>query len=232
MAPYTPLVRPRRYFASREVNFARVMAVVGILFFAGPLTIYGVGWVVTEHVDGTVQVDNPERPPESYCTNVGGCEEPKRVERDVDRVIWDAMDELLGPAFLTYPLLLGVLTLLIHGGVWLVGGERGWFPTLAVVAWGVVPSLAVVALSLIGLWLTFEPVAVSPGDDVGAALAPLETQAEAFRPFRTAGTVVAAVWAAVVWRAGLIERQGLPNTEASLLAGLVAALNTVGVLAL
>lgn len=231
MAPYTPLVRPRRYFAAREINFFRVMAVVGVLLFAGPLTIYGVGWVMTDHVDGTVRVDNPERPPESYC-DVGDCEEPAQVERNVDGVIWDAMDRLLGPAFLVYPLLLGVLTLLLHGGVWLVGGEQGWFATFAVVAWGVLPSLAVVVLSLVGLWLTFDPVTLSPGDDVGAALASLETQAEAFRPYRSAGTLAAAAWGGIIWRAGLIEHQGLRRVEATLSAGLVAAFNAAGALLL
>lgn len=65
---------------------------------------YGVGWVLTATVDGTVTVDNPTRPPDSSCETAGGCEEPERIERNVDAVIWDVMDEVAGPAFLVYAL--------------------------------------------------------------------------------------------------------------------------------
>lgn len=229
MPPYTPLLRPSRYFAAREVDFFRVMAVVGVLLFTGPLAVYGVGWVMTANVDGTVMVDNPERPPDFYCENTGGCEEPEQVEQDVDTVIWNVMDDIVGPAFLVYPLVLGLVTAGLHSGVWLADGDRGWFPTFAVAAWGLLPTVAVVGVSLVGLWLTVDPVIVTPGDDIGAALAPLEDQFRAFGPYRTVGTVVAAVWGGLIWRAGLGEHQGLPNVEATLVAALVAGFYAVGV---
>lgn len=232
MAPYTPLLRPRRYFAASEVNFFRVMAVVAVLLFTGPLAVYGIGWVITDSVDGTVTVDNPERPPDFFCEDRGGCEEPEQIEQDVDTVIWDVMDRFVGPAFLAYPLILGVLTLLLHGGVWVVGGDRGWFPTLAVAAWGLLPTVAIVAVSIAGLWLTIDPVTVSPNDDIGVALAPLEDQFRAFGPYRTVGTIVASIWGGLIWRAGLAEHQGLPNMEATLVAGMVATLYAAGAILL
>lgn len=226
MAPYTPFLRPRRYFAAHDVSFARVAAVFGILLMIGPLTVYGVGWALTANVDGTVLVDNPARPPDAFCPE-DGCEEPEQIERDVDTAIWDVMDRFVGPSFVVYPLVLIALTLLMHGGVWVVGGERGWFPTFAVVAWGLVPTLAVVGLVVVGLYATIDPITVSPGEDLSAAVAPLEAQLRAFRPYGRAGSVIAAVWGGLIWRAGLIEHQGLPNTEATLIAGVVAVLDAV-----
>lgn len=117
------------------------------------------------------------------------------------------------------------MTLLLHGGVWLVGGDQGWFRTVAVAAWGLVPSVAVVAVTVAALWLAVDPVTVSPGDDVGAAVAPLEAQFRAVRPYRTVGAVLSAVWGGLIWRAGLAHYQGLPVPAATVVAGLVALLN-------
>ncbi|NIQ57978.1 MAG: hypothetical protein GWN71_32780, partial [Gammaproteobacteria bacterium] len=91
MAPYTPLLRPRRYFAEREVRIDRVAAVAFVLLLAGPLTVYGVGWALTANLSGSVMVDNPARPPDAFCPE-DGCEEPERIERDVDAVLWDLLD--------------------------------------------------------------------------------------------------------------------------------------------
>lgn len=238
MSPSTPLLRPRRYFASRPPHFYKVMAVFGLLLFTGPLTVYGVGWVLTANVDGTVTVDNPTRPPEWVCEDTPSegstfdCDEPAQVERNVDAVLWDVMDRFIGPAFAVYPVVLLVLTLLLQGGVRLVDGSGGWFETFALACWGVLPSLGAVGVSLAALWLTVDPVTVSPTDDLSATLAPLEAQIRAVRPSRTAATVVAALWGAAIWRAGLLERLGLPNAEATILAGLVAALHAGGAIAL
>lgn len=238
MAPYTPLLRPGLYFAGREVSFFRVMALVGLLAAAGPMTIYGVGWVVTDAVDGTLRVDNPARPPEAFCDEDDGvfadepdCDEPKQIERNVDALIWEAMGEFAGPSFIVYPLGLLVVTLLLHGGAGLYGTEQGWFPTFAVAAWGLAPAVLGVAVALVALALTVDPVTVAPGDDVGAALQPLEAQFRAVEPYRAVVTAATAAWGGYIWRAGLAEQQGLPSTEATLVAGIVAVLHAaVGLL--
>lgn len=231
MPPFTPLLRPRRYFASRPTHLPKVLAVVGLLLFTGPLTVYGVGWVLTGAVDGTVTVDNPNRPPDWVCEDRSDgdsafdCDEPAQLERDVDAVIWDVMGEFAGPAVAVYPVVLLVLTLLLHAGVWLVDADGSWFTTATVATWGLLPAVLVVAGLVVALRYSVDPVTVAPGDDVGAALAPLEAQLRAVRPYRTAGTVIASVWGAAIWRGGLIERHGLRAVEATVLAGLVAALD-------
>lgn len=233
MAPLTPLLRPDRFFADREFHMGRLFALFGLLLVAGPAAVYGIGWVVTDHVDGTVLVDNPERPPDWYCDGVDDdrptadrdrCDEPRQVERNVDAIFWDVVDRYVGPAALAYPLALLVFTLLLHGGAWLVGADGDLLTTAAITAWGMAPSLLAIPVSLAGLALVLDPVTVAPGDDPAAASATLAAQIERLEPFSTVSTVVVAVWGAIIWRSGLSCKQGLPGIEATLIAGCVAAI--------
>jgi hypothetical protein len=235
VSPLTPLLRPDRYFAERELRFVRVMAVVGLLVAAGPAVVYGVGWVLAENLDGTVLVDNPERPPDWVCEGDGGsavfdeadCDAPEQVERNVDAILWDAVEEVVGPAILAYPLALVVLTLLLHAGAWLAGAEHGLSPTFAVAAWGMVPTLVLLPVSLVALSLTLDPVTVSPGTDPETAIRPLVAQIRSTEPLSGVVTAVTAVWGGLIWRFGLLHEQGLPGTEATTVAGLVALLTAV-----
>lgn len=235
MSPRTPLLRPDRYFAERELNFFRVMAVVGLLVATGPAVVYGVGWVLAANVDGTVLVDNPERPPDWVCGDDTSsavfdeerCDAPREVERDVDAILRDAIDELVGTAILAYPLGLAVLTLLLHGGAWLSGAERGLFPTFAVAAWGMVPTVVLLPASLVALHLALDPVTVAPGTAPEAAIEPLLAQIRAFEPYGAAVTLVTAIWGGVIWRFGLVHEQGLADTDSTVVAGLVAFLTAV-----
>ena len=224
MAPRTPLLRPRRYFAARGVRFEHVAAVGFVLLLTGPLTVYGVGWALTANLNGTVMVDNPARPPDVFCPE-SGCEEPERVERDVDAVMWEVMDRFVGPSFVVYPLVVAAVAALLHVGVWFAGGERAWFPSLAIASWGLLPSVAVVAVMVVAMRYALDPVTVAPGDDPSRAFQPLLDQLRAFRRYRPVGTVVGAAWGAWIWRGGLIERPGIAGTEATLIAVIVAALN-------
>ena len=232
MSPHTPLLRPDRYFAEREVNFLRVMAVVGLLVAAGPAVVYGVGWVLAANLDGTVMVDNPERPPDWVCEDDTSsdvlddedCDAPREVERDVDAVLWDAIDEFAETAPLAYPGALVGLTLLLHAGAWLFDGENGLFPTFAVAAWGMVPSLVLLPVAVVGLSLALDPVTVTPGTDPGVAIEPLVAQLRAFEPYGALVTAASAVWGGVVWAYGLVHEQGLLGTEAAAIAGLVTLL--------
>ena len=214
------------------MNFFRVMAVVGLLVAAGPAVVYGVGWVLAANLDGTVMVDNPERPPDWVCEDDTGsdvlddegCDAPREIERDVDAVMWDVMDEFVGAAFLSYPLALVVVSLLLHAGAWLAGADRGVFPTFAVAAWGMVPTLFLIPVALVGLSLALDPVTVSPGTDPEVAFEPLLSQLRAIEPYGAMGTGLTAVWGGFVWRFGLVHQQGLPGTEATTVAGAVALL--------
>jgi hypothetical protein len=231
--PRTPLLRPDRYFAEREPNFFRVALVVGLLIAAGPAVVYGVGWVLAGNLDGTVLVDNPEHPPDWVCESDGAdsavfdeedCDAPERIERNVDAILWDAVEETAGTAILAYPLVLAILTLLLHAGAWLAGAERGPFPTFAVAAWGMVPTLVLLPVSLVALSMTLDPVTVSPGTDPETAVRPLLEQIRGTRSLSGVVALVTAVWGGAIWRFGLLHEQGLAGTNATAIAGLVALL--------
>jgi hypothetical protein len=235
MSPRTPLLRPDRYFDDREPTIVRISVVFLVLLAAGPIAVYGVGWVLTEHVDGTVMVDNPTRPPDWVCEDTPtedsafdrGCDEPKEIERNVDSILWDAMDRFLGPAFIAFPLAVGLVTLLLHGGVSLAGRSRGLFRTFAVAAWGIVPSLLFIPVMLVAFSLVLDPVTVSPGDDPSVVLQPLIANLESVGPYGSAGGVVSAVWGGVIWRFGLEDQHELDGMDATIVAGLVALLTAL-----
>jgi hypothetical protein len=235
VSPRTPLLRPDRYFADREPTIPRIAVIFFVLLLAGPIVVYGVGWVLTENVDGTVVVDNPNRPPDWVCEDTPsedsafdqGCDEPKEVERNVDSILWDAMNEFMGPAFIAYPLAVGLVTLLLHGGVKLVGRSRGLFRTFAVAAWGTVPSLVFIPVTLIAFSLVLDPVTVMPGDDPSVVLEPLEAKIEAVEPYTSVTAVVSAVWGGVIWRFGLADQHELNAMDATMVAGFVALLTAL-----
>lgn len=233
MPPLTPLLRPDSYFAEREPKFVRIAVVVGLLIAAGPAVVYGVGWVLAGNLDGTVLVDNPEHPPDWVCESDGAgsavfdeedCDAPAQVERNVDVILWDAVDELLGQALLAFPLVVLFLTLLLHGGAWLAGADHGILRTFVVAAWGVVPSLLLLPVTLVGLDLMLDPVTVAPGMNPETAVAPLVEQIGAFEPYGSVVTLVTTVWGGAIWRFGLLHEQGLSGTNATAIAGLVALL--------
>lgn len=235
MSPRTPLLRPDRYFATREFDCLRVMAVLGLLVFAGPATLYGIGWILAANIDGTVMVDNPDRPPDFVCDNgfdsqmyeEGACDRPAEVERNVDTVLWSALQELVGPAFLAFPLAFLVTGVLLHTGAWLVEGGDGVVPTFGVAAWGMLPSLVgvLVMLPLMAVWL--DPITVLPGQNPGAGLDPIVSQLEGLRRVTPIVTVVTAVWGGLIWRYGLEHYRGLDAGAARLVAGLTALIVVV-----
>lgn len=67
MPPRTPLVRPDRYFAERELSPSRVFAVVGVVLVGVLAVFYGMGWILADRIDGTAEIDNPERPADWAC---------------------------------------------------------------------------------------------------------------------------------------------------------------------
>lgn len=221
------------------MDFFRVMAVTVILVFAGPVTVYGVGWLLATHIDGTVMVDNPDRAPEMFCDDGSesalyddeACNEPAQVEKNVDEPLWSAIEELAGTALLGFPFVLLGVGLLLHAGSWLAGGENGAFPSFAVAAWGLLPSLVgiVIMFGVLALWL--EPHTVTPDSSPATALDPVMTQLQALRRVTPIVTFLTAAWSAVIWKFGLEEYRGIDGTSAGFVAvtaGLIMAL--VGVL--
>ena len=189
MSPRTPLIRPDRYFATHEAAVFRVLIILGVLTVAGPATVYGVGWILVDHIDGTVVIDNPYRPPAVLCDGAidsagfdkADCDRPREIERNVDRLLWSAIDELLLPALVAFPIAWVLIGLFLHVGSVLATGEGGILPSFAVAAWGMLPTLVslVVMLPVLALWLGSYTVLTNQAPEV--ALAPVRAQIEEIR---------------------------------------------------
>lgn len=236
MPPRTPLLRPDRFFAERDIHFPRLLVALTVLFAAGPFVVYGGGWVIVDRIDGTVMVDNPNRPPDWVCDdeNAGesafdqqNCDAPQQVEENIDAILWKAFTRMAGPIIVGFPLILGVITILLHAGVKLIGGSNGILTTGAIATWGMLPGLLPIPVALVALWLTLDPITVAPGDDPSVVLHPLRQQIEFLRPFTTVGSVTTAVWGGIIWRYGLLEKQQLSGSDATLVAGGVAILTAI-----
>lgn len=235
MPPLTPLVRADRYFAERDLDGLRVLAVVGVVTVAVVAVFYGMGWIVASHVDGTVVVDNPERPPDPICqdeTDVydqSGCDQPRTIERDVDSQIWAAWDGTVGQLLIAVPLTWLSVGILLHAGSWLMGSEDGLVHSFAVAAWGLVPMVVNSIVVLVILYITFDPITVTPATQ-DTVLESVQAPFQMLEPIWTIVTIVTVVWSAIIWRYGLEYKRGLSGPSAWLVAGIAAALFAGGVL--
>ena len=235
MKPLTPLVRPDRFFAESELNALRLLAVGVVLTFSVPATISGLGWILTERVDGTVVVDNPDRPPEAFCSDAldavdEGCDAPKRVERDVDVSIDRAVGDRIGSTLLAVPLGLLVVGGTLHAGSWLLDGENGAGESFAVALWGMAPSVLTLVGLLLVVYVTFDPLSVTPNTGASAFGDHLMTELQPATRVAPVLSGVTALWSAVIWRYGLVHERGLSGAEATGLAGSVAALSFLATL--
>lgn len=236
MAPRTPLLHPDRFFAERPRHLGRIALVLGLVVFTGLGTVYGIGYLLVTHVDGTVMVDNPERPPEVFCDSdmesvpfdESDCDAPQQVERDVDSIIWDAIGELSGPMLGGILILLVGLTIVVHAGSWLAGGTNGVAESFAVTVWGLAPMVVVIPVSMVVVSVVLEPVTLSAAQDPSSAFAGLERQLRAHQWIGTVSTVVSSLWSAAIWRYGLEHERGVSGAAATAIAGAVALLVIIG----
>lgn len=234
MVPRTALLRPDRYFAERDLNGLSLAALVGGLLAGTVGLVYAIGYLLVVHINGTVLVDNPNRPPEMFCDdnstldseiwNESNCDAPQQIEQNVDPIIWEAVGELAGQLLVGVVLLVGLLVLVIHAGVWITGGERGILHTLAITLWGLAPLLPAAIVSYAIMWVTVDPVTVSPGGDPRSAIEPLIGQFRALDPVTTGISLTTTLWGAIIWKFGLQHRQQLSPEAATGVAGLVGFL--------
>ena len=236
MAPRTPLLHPGRFFAERRRHFGRIVLVFALVVFAGLATVYGVGYLLITHIDGTVMVDNPERPPELFCEsemdsmvfNESDCDAPQQVERDIDSIICDAISELAGPMLGGMLILVIGLTAVIHTGSWLAGGTNGVAASFAVTVWGLAPMLFVIPVSMVAMSVVLDPVTLSAAQTPSSAFADLEQQLRAYEWIGTVSTAVSSLWSAAIWRYGLEHEREVSGAAATAIAGAVAVLVVIG----
>lgn len=234
MLPSTPLHRPVGFFSDPPRWRWDPAVAVGVAVATGlvlAVTIYALGMVLAEQFTGTVTVDNPAYPGDTFCEGpmadefaeqpgslADNCDEPAEVERDPEPYVHEAVTELTVLTFVGWMILWAVGAILLHVGARVAGGDGTMRQTFAIAAWSGVPSVllslpaaVVVAERLRTTELTLEdPEATRQA--VESAIAPVE-------PILLAFTAVGTLWQAAVWYGGL---RGLHDVDRGL-AAIVAA---------
>lgn len=240
MGPRTPLCRPDEYFAQRDPDPVHGLILAVALTMGALAAVWGLGVIFADNVDGSVGVDNPNRPPEQFCddgasetfeqVNASGfdCSAPAEVERDVDTIISDAVGQFYAPILVGLPLVLLFAGVVLHVGTAIVGGDGGFSGTLTVAAWGFAPMFVVMPVSLFLLWAMMDPVTVTPGTDPTVFRESVLGSLQQWRPFALGLNAVGSLWGAVIWTFGLESARSVSRSEAAVVAGTVTLLFLIG----
>ncbi|AEM57891.1 hypothetical protein HISP_11725 [Haloarcula hispanica N601] len=163
MAEHTPempsiirtfLLRPGAFFEQRRDRLnglrggglALGIAVVVTIVLGVALRLFA------DQFTGTVERDNPARPPEQLCEDggvggitVSGCDEPATQTVEVGSFIWDYATRALPRLF--FGLIIAWIGLMIglYVGAKLAGGSGRFGETAEITAWGLLPSVVGVA---------------------------------------------------------------------------------------
>jgi hypothetical protein len=216
------LVRPRRFFAQREaLSLAHAL---GVLLLAGAVATGAIGavmFVVSDHLDGTVTVDNPDHVPDWACeqqadmndeftADVGtpaGCTEPERVERDVGALFWQAANGLLAPFFVGFVIVWLVQAGVLHLAARVAGATGGFRQTAAITAYGTVAPAVGLAVAAVLLAATIDPV--QAGGSEAAVESAVRTLVDRYAAPATVLGIGTTVWQAYIWARGLEVVQDL-----------------------
>jgi len=229
MAPRTPLLRPDRYFAQRDPNLARGLAVAGLVTVAALALVAALGAVFTGKIDGTVMVDNPNRPPEAFCENGMNdtfsemntsfdCSGHAEVERNIDPIIGDALGQFYGIMAIGMPVVLLVGAVLLHVGTALADGEGSFGDTFAVTAWGFAPSLVTMPLGVAALWFLMDPVTITPGTDPAVLESAILSSIGPWIPAALTLNLATSVWGVAIWTFGLERGRSVSRGAAAAVA--------------
>lgn len=232
MRPRTPLLRPNSYFAAHDGRppLEHALLAVGLVTLATAVGTWLLLAELSTAIDTTVQTDNPAYPGEFACEDSTlddtppGCDEPKRVERDLGELVASELSWLPPAALVVVPVFWLGQSVLLHLATWLTGGEGRFTRTATVAAWGLAPSL--LRLAVVGAVLAVQ-LRTTTGGSPETAVATLQSVVAAVRPVGLAAALVVACWAGLIRTYGLVHARDLQPTTA---AGVVATLTLVGLL--
>jgi len=224
------LFEPRTFFEEHGTAATLPIAALAVVGLAIALAV-GVtilGGILAGAVDGTVMVDNPDRPPEPTCevfgndtAGVEGCDEPAEVEREAGSLVREAANGFIGTVVVA-PFLLwlaGGVTLFAGGR--LADGDPGLSGSFAVAGWAAVPEFGRLLSGLALLQFALADVTItsleSTPEAVRAALAPVE-------PFITLASLLTVAWQLVVLSAGLSVEADISRGAAAVVTGVPLAL--------
>ncbi|RKS83526.1 Yip1-like protein [Haloarcula quadrata] len=149
----TFLLRPGAFFEQRRDRLGGVRGGGLALGIAVAVTaVLGVALrLFAAQFTGTVERDNPARPPDQLCEDgvgemtVAGCDEPATRTVEIGSLVWDQATEVLPGLFVGFIIVWLGLLVLLYVGAKVAGGSGRFGETAEVAAWGLLPSVVGVA---------------------------------------------------------------------------------------
>lgn len=150
----TFLLRPGAFFEQRRDRLSGVRGGGLALGIAVAVTVVlGVALrLFAAQFTGTVERDNPTRPPDQMCEDggvggmtVAGCDEPATRTVEIGSLIWDYATEVLPGLFVGFVIVWIGLMIGLYVGAKLAGGSGQFGETAEITAWGLLPSVVGVA---------------------------------------------------------------------------------------
>lgn len=224
------LLRPDEFFRERApgLSLGRALAVVLVVALVTTTVVAAFGWTLSQRLTATTEIPNEERPPDWACddetdTETGGamqdaCDQPKQKTVVIGDLLWDAFTERLPLVFV------GVFFgwLLYAAGLHLasaaVGGRGSFADTLAVAAWGMLPSAfqAVVGFALLSVAVGSLDLAASDPELLAEQMRSLSQRAQGDTALLS---LAGACWQGYIWTLGMKHARDLPVGAAALAGG-------------
>ena len=241
MRPSTESVRqfvvsPAEFFAERPPADSLQIAIGLVVLCTICLTVsfFLVGSMLAGTVDGTITIDNPDRPPGPFCDHhdtgsalSDSCSEPETVDRDAGELFQEAVGEVIWVALIG-PFVLWVgagITLFVVGRV--AGGTPSMKGALSLAGWAAIPEFVRLAAGLIGLHLALDGLSV---DDVDEIEHVVEPAIESVDPILMVVSLVVAGWQWYLLAGGLAEDADLSWPAAAVGVAVPLGLFTLGTL--
>ncbi|WP_436346002.1 YIP1 family protein [Natronorubrum sp. FCH18a] len=216
------LLSPTSFFDERSpaetLPVAAGIVALFALCFVGSILL--VGTMLAGSVDGTVTMDNPDRPPEQVCNTheemLDGCDAPETIERDMGAMAQEAVHDFLWIA------LIGPFVLWLVGGVVLFGagrlanGNPSFAGSLALAGWAALPEFFRLAVGLGGLWVALEGVTITDPD---RAVTVLESALAPVQPVLLLASLVTLGWQWYLLTGGMTREAEISRAAAAVSVG-------------
>ncbi|MFC4408578.1 YIP1 family protein [Haloarchaeobius iranensis] len=220
------LVEPRAFFEEHGTASTLPVAALAVVGLAIALAV-GVtvmSGMLAGAVQGTVMVDNPDRPPQGICGAfendspvTEGCDEPAEIERDAGAIVREAANEFVGTVVLAPFLLWLAGGLTVYLGGLLVGGDTSLPGSFSVAGWAAVPEFARLVAGLAILQFALADVTITNLESapaaVRAAIAPVE-------PLVALASLLTAAWQLSILSAGLAVEADISRGAAAVVTGI------------
>ncbi|WP_115863900.1 Yip1 family protein [Halorussus litoreus] len=227
------LLRPDAFFAERApgLSLARAALVVALVALVTTAVVGAFGWSLSQQLTQTTEIPNDERPPDWVCDDEttsevdemmqDGCDQPKQKTVVVGDLFWDRFSGMLPLVLFSGLLAWPLYGVGLHVLSAIVNGEGSFADTLAVAAWGMLPSAfqAVVGFGL--LLTTLGSVDLSASNPELLA-SQVETLSQRAQGDTAVLALAAAAWQGYVWTFGLKHARKLPTGSAAFAGGTIA----------